>query len=285
MPTRLLRAICLTPPPTNSDVPLPTVFSRIEWETVPPLKQLMLPPQKLVFGEELLNYFFRLNNLIGCMFVPFASIWNHFSPPPPPDLNSRAYREAVKEVKLWGKKDSPLRTQEQTLIAKFWKDFGYSSTPPGHWNEIAQIIASQKKLNSNQRGPPIALLNLAMTDAGITAWKAKFKYHLWRPIDAIRNANQVPSTVKLWDRSWKPLLESPPHPEYISGHACYSGAASTILSEYFAKEKTRFVAQSDSIPDERRIFSSFTTCAEEIANSRLWGDSLLVLQQKRFDMW
>ena len=202
---------------------------------------------------------------------PFCIHLESFLPPPPPDLNSRAYREAVEEVKLWGKQDSPLRTQEQTLIAKFWKDFGYSSTPPGHWNEIAQIITNQKNLTPIKEARLFALLNLAMTDAGITAWKAKFKYHLWRPIDAIRNANQVPSTLKLWDRSWTPLLESPPHPEYISGHACYSGAASTILSEYFAKEKTRFVAKSDSIPDEHRIFSSFIACAEEIANSRLWG--------------
>jgi hypothetical protein len=202
---------------------------------------------------------------------PFCINLESFLPPPPPDLNSKAYREAVEEVKLWGKQDSPLRTQEQTLIAKFWKDFGYSSTPPGHWNEIAQTISYQKNLTPIKEARLFALLNLAMADAGITAWKAKFKYHLWRPIDAIRYANQVPSTDKLWDRSWKPLLESPPHPEYISGHACYSGVASTILSEYFAKEKIRFVAKSDSIPDEHRIFSNFTACAEEIANSRLWG--------------
>ena len=116
-----------------------------------------------------------------------------------------------------------------------------------------------------------ALLNLAMADAGIIAWQAKYNYSLWRPIDAIRKANQLATTVRLYDPSWNPLLESPPHPEYPSGHGCYSGAAAEVLQFFFKTDSFHFSTKSDSLPHVKRSFSSFSACAQEIANSRLWG--------------
>lgn len=194
-----------------------------------------------------------------------------FIPPPPPQPSEKSYFEAVKEVKLLGSLNSPLRTPEQTASAKFWKDFSYSSTPPGHWNEIASTLAREKKLIPLAESRLFALLNLAMADAGIIAWEAKFHYHLWRPIHAIRHADEFRSTRSLSNPNWQSLLESPPHPEYISGHACYSGAASEILRNFFGTDEMLFFVKGDYQNTEFKKYNSFSSCAQEIANSRLWG--------------
>jgi membrane-associated phospholipid phosphatase len=196
---------------------------------------------------------------------------SNFIPPPPPALESQQYYNAVKEVKIYGMINSSLRTKEETMLAKFWKDFSYSSTPPGHWNEIAHFASKQKHLSLLEESRLFALLNLAMADAGILAWFAKYKYRLWRPENAIRQANQIPKTRELVFSKWRPLLESPPHPEYPSGHGSYSGAASKVLSFFFGSDSFNFSARSDTLENSVRSYSSFSSCAEEIAMSRLWG--------------
>jgi len=194
-----------------------------------------------------------------------------FMPPPPPNFGSQEYYDGVKEVKIYGSKTSSLRTKDQTECAIFWKDFSYSSTPPGHWNQIALFTARQEHLSPLEEARLFALLNLAMADAGIIAWKAKYQFALWRPVDAIRKANGFAHTARLHSTSWVSLLESPPHPEYPSGHGCYSGAAAEVLKFFFESDSFDFFARSDSLPGTKRFFRSFSTCAREIANSRLWG--------------
>lgn len=194
-----------------------------------------------------------------------------FLPPPPPSFHSAEYVSAVSEVKIRGGSNSQLRTPEQSFIAKFWKDFSYTQTPPGHWNEIANFVARSLWLDLWEEARLFALLNLAMSDAGIIAWKAKYKYHLWRPVDAIRLADEFPSTRKLANHTWSPFLESPPHPEYPSAHSCFSGAASRMLELLTGNDRFIFRVSSDQFKGKYRRFSRFSTCAEEIGKSRLYG--------------
>ena len=195
----------------------------------------------------------------------------NFIPPPPPEPDTDAYFRAVREVKLIGGKKSRLRNSRQTQIAKFWKDFSYSSTPPGHWNEIALSVARKLEFSLLEEARLFALLNLTMADCGIISWQSKYHFHLWRPIHAIRLANQFERTKSLYDQDWEPLLETPPHPEYISGHACYSGAAAEILRLFSHSDAFEFKVKNNGPKQETRIFSSFSACAEEVANSRLFG--------------
>ena len=194
-----------------------------------------------------------------------------FVPPPPPEPDTKEYFQAVREVKLYGAKTSPLRTAEQTDIAQFWKDFSYSSTPPGHWNQIAQSLSVQRNLNILQEARLFALLNLCMADAGIVAWESKYHYHLWRPIQAIRLGDQFKSTQTLTDPLWDPLLETPPHPEYVSGHGCYSGAAAQTLRQFLGTDEIKFFVKSSSPGLKPRSFASLSQCAQEVCDSRLWG--------------
>ena len=194
-----------------------------------------------------------------------------FLPPPPPSFDSTAYASSVSEAKTMGGKFSQLRSPEESFIAKFWKDFSYSQTPPGHWNEIAAFVSHASKLDLWEEARLFALLNLAMTDAGIISWQAKYHYHLWRPIDAIRNADEFASTRNLVNKSWSPLLETPPHPEYPSAHSCFSGAASHIMQLFFQSDRFSFRVSSDQYPGKYRRFESFSQCASEIGKSRLYG--------------
>jgi len=194
-----------------------------------------------------------------------------FLPPPPPRPDSEVFRDALREVKELGGKDSQIRTKEQTFIARFWKDFSYTQTPPGHWNEIANFVTIHQGLSLWEEAKLFALLNISMADAGIVAWECKYRHHLWRPIHAIRSAHEFKITQKLHNSEWKPLIETPAHPEYVSAHSCYSGAAAAILRQTIGNDNFKFRANSDEFPGQFRTFHSFSSCIDEISESRLFG--------------
>jgi len=194
-----------------------------------------------------------------------------FLPPPPPQPNSPEFLKALREVKEIGGKKSQLRTDEQTFLAKFWKDFSYTQTPPGHWNEIAGFVSRSGNMDLHEEARLFALLNMSLADAGIVAWECKYRYHVWRPIHAIRLAKQFPETAKLANPDWEPLIETPAHPEYVSAHSCFSGAASQVLTHLSGTDSFSFLVQSDQYPGKRRKFERFSDCLKEIGESRLHG--------------
>jgi membrane-associated phospholipid phosphatase len=124
-------------------------------------------------------------------------------------------------------------------------------------------------------------MNLALADAGIASWDAKYHYDLWRPIDAIREAatDQNPATIA--DPNWLPLLKTPPFPAYTSGHSTFSGAAAAVLTRLFGNgyafssttDPLSGLAQrplADSLIVTRQ-FDSFEQAAEEAGMSRIYG--------------
>lgn len=212
--------------------------------------------------------------------TPFAMTSDtQFRPPPPPDLTSAAYAAAVNQVKDLGAFDSTVRTPEQTQIALFWADGGGTFTPPGHWNQIAADVAMARGDTLVQDARLFALLNVGMADAGIVAWDAKYAYGEWRPIDAIRKADQDGNDQTTADPTWIPLLKTPNFPSYVSGHSTFSGAADAILTAFFG-DNVHFTSQSDGHDGftEKplanvitRSFTSFTEAADEAGMSRIYG--------------
>lgn len=194
-----------------------------------------------------------------------------FRAPPPPALNSPEYAEEVNLLKDLGGKISTKRTAEQTLIAKFWADFSYTSSPPGHWNEIAREVSLEKKMTVAETARVFATLNLALADTCITIWDTKYHYNFWRPVTAIRRADEDGNDATVADKTWEPLLRTPPHPEYVSGHSGISGCAARIMEHFFGTQDISFEASSDDVKDIKRRFTSFQACAEEIAQSRIYG--------------
>lgn len=182
--------------------------------------------------------------------------------PPPPayseDPSSPFYAEAKEVFDL-----KTTMTDEQRAIARFWSDDPMlSPTPPGHWISIAMQILDKQQAPIETRVDVLARLGVALADAFIGCWNAKFEYNLVRPVTFIR---------KTMDPKWESLMITPPFPEYPSGHSTQSGAAAAVLTaafgEDFAFEDRTHVA--DGLPG--RPFASFWAAADEAALSRLYG--------------
>ena len=204
--------------------------------------------------------------------TPFAlQSGDQFRPAPPPSMTSGEFTAAFNHVKEIGAVDSTTRTADQTQIALYWADGAGMATPPGHWNLIAQDVAQAQHNTLGQNARLFALLNIALADAGIVAWDAKYAYNFCRPITAIRNAanNGNPDTAA--DPNWTPLIVTPPFPSYTSGHSTFSAAAAAVLAGFFGTDKITFTSASENPNAAPRTFSSFSQAAAEAGISRVYG--------------
>jgi hypothetical protein len=196
--------------------------------------------------------------------VPFAmSSSSQFRPPGPPALDSQQYADDYDEVKELGAAVGSTRTEEQTEIALFWADGAGTETPPGHWNSIAQIIADERSNTLEQNARLFALLNIAMADAAICAWDAKYEFHFWRPVTAIAFAEP--------ELNWMSFIVTPPFPDYVSGHSTFSAAAATVFPLFYGTEDLPFTTGSDFLPGVYRSFPTPMAAADEAGDSRVYG--------------
>ncbi len=197
---------------------------------------------------------------------------NQFRPFSFPQYNSPNYAEQLNEVKEVGAENSSDRNADQTGIALFWAyDRNDTFRPPGQWNQIAQEVALEKGNSLEENAELFAVLNTGLADAGIAAWDAKYVYDQLRPITAIREADADNNPDTIADKDWEPLLDTPPFPDYISGHSVFGGAASTILANFFGDDDISFEIPSQELPGVSRSYSSFSQAADENADSRLFG--------------
>lgn len=154
-------------------------------------------------------------------------------------------------------------TPDQIGIARFWSDDPMlSMTPPGHWVSIAMQVAEKENLSLEDNVDLLARMGIAMSDAFVGCWHEKYEYDLIRPISYIK---------KVIDPKWEPILNTPPFPEYPSGHSTVSGAMGAVMTAFFG-ENYEFEDFTGS-PDGRkpRTFKSFNEAAEEAGISRLYG--------------
>lgn len=194
---------------------------------------------------------------------PFAMPEGNSCPLPPPpayseDPSSEFYNEA-KEVY----DTVNTLTKEQRAIAAFWSDDPMlSSTPPGHWISIAMTELDLEAAPATRWAAVMARLGITLADAFIGCWHSKFEYDLVRPITYIQ---------RVIDPKWQPILNTPPFPEYPSGHSTQSGAAAAVLDAVFGADHA-FVDGThldDGIPE--RPFANFQAAAQEAGISRLYG--------------
>jgi PAP2 superfamily len=193
---------------------------------------------------------------------PFVKGDSDFELPAPPrceaSISSVMYAQAL-EVYSVGKNLS----SEQNLIARYWSDdAGKTFTPPGHAISITLQIVVNEKLKLDKAAEVFCKVSIAAADAFISCWKCKFMHNVLRPVSYIR------TTI---DRNWNPLLNTPPFPEYTSGHASVSGATAQVLSDLFGFNY-HFTDNSHAVRGFKpRSFESFYDFADEAALSRLYG--------------
>ena len=190
---------------------------------------------------------------------------SQFRPAGPPALTSTQYAADVNEVKDIGSLMSMTRTADQTEIARFWN----GNTPVG-WNRIALSVSEVNDLSLSNNARLLALLNVAMADAVIACWEAKYYYSFWRPVTAIRLADTDGNPGTTVDPTWTPLLTTPAHPDYPSGHATVSRSAKSVLTAYFGDE-TGFSTTTEVLPGVTRNYSNFTQAVDEAFNARIYG--------------
>lgn len=201
---------------------------------------------------------------------------SQFAPPPPTpfstDTNSQFYKEAYQVYKL---ASDSVSLEEKINIASFWDCNPFVShfsghvmfatkkiSPGGHWIGITKLAALKAKLNFIQTTEAYAWVSIGLADAFISCWDEKYRSELIRPETYIN---------KYIDDKWMPKLQTPPFPEYTSGHSVASWTSAQILThlfgEHFAFEDT--VEIEFGLPI--RKFKSFKHAASEAAISRLWG--------------
>lgn len=166
-------------------------------------------------------------------------------------------------------------SDEEKLIANFWDCNPFmvdvsghmaigikKISPGGHWMGITGIAAEKNQLSLEETAYIHALVGMTLHDAFISCWKAKYETDRIRPETVI---NQK------MDQKWRPLLQTPPFPEYTSGHSVISQAAAVILTGYFG-DNFNFIDTSEvyfGLPE--RPFDSFLNASKEAAISRLYG--------------
>jgi hypothetical protein len=157
-------------------------------------------------------------------------------------------------------------TAEQKTIADYWADGAVATgTPPGHWIAIVSQIARNDRLSLAETAEAYARVGIAVHDAFIACWNAKYVYNLQRPVTFIRNNINA---------TWSSYIGTPAFPTYTSGHSTQSGAAARVLTDMFGPKPFIDTTHTDHglvPPQQPRIFNSFDEAAAEAAISRLYG--------------
>ncbi|MBX3387289.1 MAG: phosphatase PAP2 family protein [Phycisphaeraceae bacterium] len=192
-------------------------------------------------------------------------------------LASQIYADQFNEVKELGERNSATRTQDQTDIAWFWaNDVDGTSKPPGQLLQITEAVSIDQGLDFYQKTRLFALVALAMGDSCIAAWDAKYRTwcDLWRPQEAIRNADIDGNPQTEADANWLPLAPwTPPFPAYVSGHATFGATHAAIMRNYFRTDRMNMAIYTDDphyTGPSPRHYTSFTEIARENGRSRIY---------------
>ncbi len=176
-------------------------------------------------------------------------------PPPPPPIGNAQFVRDLAEVRKLGGAQSSARTAEQTAIALF-------HVPPGNlpWNAIARQLIDARALPLPASARLMAQLNVALMDAFIAGYDAKYEYAFWRPVTAIRAGG---------DEAWTPAVVNPLFPEYPCQHCIVGAAAAAVLEQAMGDGAVAFTV--DGPGGAVRAYRSFRHFAEEEAVSRVYA--------------
>jgi len=200
--------------------------------------------------------------------TPFAlTSASQFRPSAPIPLSSAEWADDFNEVKSLGARNSTERPAQATETARFWLMVG-----PRAYHPIARQLVERKHLDVVDSARWMALYSVALTDAYIAVFDAKYHYEFWRPITAIRNGDLGGNPATVRDPAWQPIDNTPAHPEYPCAHCIESGAAVTVLEALLGSENIPEISMtSPTAPGVTHHWSSLRAMSEEVANARIWA--------------
>src|SRR5260221_549702 len=192
---------------------------------------------------------------------------SQFRPGAPPKLSSAVYARDYNETKEFGALKSVKRTDAQSDAVRFWTQGNLTPS----WYQAAGQLSARKGLGLAENARLYALMSMALANAFITDWDAKFQYNYWRPLTAIRNGDKDSNDATERDAGWLPLNATPMHPEYPSQAGINSGAGRGILEAVFGTGPEGFTATDSVDARLQRRFDSPAQMALEHKEVRVWG--------------
>ncbi len=198
---------------------------------------------------------------------PWAmSSGSQFRPGPPPALTSQTWARDYNEIKALGSKNSTQRTPEQTAIAKFWE----ATAPAVYW-PVARSVAAAPGRDVTANARLFAIAAMAMDDALIAVFDAKYTYNFWRPVTAIRNGDIDGNDATDRDPSWTPFIDTPMHPEYPCAHCIVSGSLGAVLQAEIGSGATpTLTSTSPFAPGAPRSWKTVAEFVQEVSLARIY---------------
>jgi hypothetical protein len=209
--------------------------------------------------------------------IPVFSTWVHrtpwimekpsqFRPGPPPPLSSDTWARDLEEVKSLGRKSSTARTAEQTAIARFWEE-----TRPLIYHPIVRSVAVLPGRTVVQNARLFAAASMAVDDALIAVYDAKYTYNFWRPITAARNEHVAGTARVPAEPGWTPFIPTPMHPEYPCAHCISAGAIGAVLTAELGSGPVPALSSSSPTAEGAvREWKSIADFMEEVQMARIY---------------
>ena len=191
---------------------------------------------------------------------------NHFRPGPPPALTSAVWARDYNEIKAVGGKTSTQRTPEQTAMAKFWE----ATLPVVYW-PVARAVAGAPGRDLTDNARLFALAGIAMDDALIAVFDAKYHYNFWRPVTAIRNGDLDGNDATERDGGWAPFIDTPMHPEYPCAHCIVSASLGAVVEGEIGSGPTpKLSSASSTAGGAVRTWATVGDFVKEVAEARIY---------------
>jgi hypothetical protein len=194
-----------------------------------------------------------------------------FRSDPPPALSRRRWAREFNEVKAYGAVASPVRTPEQTAVARFWNANAVNQSNQGFHD-----VAAAQGMDLVDSARLLAMGTMVDADTGMACWDSKYTYLFWRPVMAIRNAELDGNPATEPDPGWTPLLTTPNQPEWPSAHTCLTGAESVVYAHVLRTLHIGLTihGSADGTPNNwaaTRTFERVFDLRREIVDARVWA--------------
>lgn len=192
---------------------------------------------------------------------------DQFRPDDPPALSSSHYARDYNEVKAVGAATSALRPQDRTEGARFYAVV----SPVAVWNTVARQLSVAAASSLSENAHALALLNMALNDAAVATFDAKYQYNFWRPESAIRMGDSDANQATDADPSFTPLIAAPCFPGYPSAHATLSNAAREVLERLYGSRRRSLALSNPAVPGVTLRYNKLKEITEDIDDARVYG--------------
>lgn len=187
-------------------------------------------------------------------------------PDPPRAFTSDSWSRDYNLTRNYGGTNSTNRSTRETEIGVFWTEHTGQQ-----FARVFNDLVTNYNLGTADSARMMAMLWTGVADSLIGCFNAKYKYGFWRPVTAIQAGGQRPDTLA--DPAWLPLATTPNHPEYPAAHGCATGAASTLIANFFGTAKVHIVTDSLAFTDgvHQHVFEDTRDLMDEVFWARIYA--------------